>query len=175
MNTNVAVLLMLLRVGAAPTEQILDAKRVARGKELFAQYCVSCHGIDGKGGGPTVPALKIAPPDLTRLSRDGKFDRAYEATWIDGTRAVAAHGTNEMPVWGRFFGKAAERGGESGTNNDIQSLVTYLESIQAPTRAAKAQSMPASQPSRLIAPCPVCESSGFGIGWRPTMGCPRQS
>jgi caa(3)-type oxidase subunit IV len=34
---------------------------VAKGKELFAQQCVSCHGVDGKGDGPAATALNPHP------------------------------------------------------------------------------------------------------------------
>lgn len=36
------------------------ADNTARGKELFAQRCASCHGNEGKGDGPVAAAL---PPD----------------------------------------------------------------------------------------------------------------
>ena len=39
--------------GAAETDQ---------GKQLYIQYCASCHGKDGRGNGSVSPYLKIALP-----------------------------------------------------------------------------------------------------------------
>jgi len=42
---------------------------VAHGKELFAQQCVSCHGVEGKGDGPAASALEPHPRNF--VSTDG--------------------------------------------------------------------------------------------------------
>jgi caa(3)-type oxidase subunit IV len=38
---------------------------VAHGKEVFAQQCVSCHGVMGKGDGPAAGALNPRPRNFT--------------------------------------------------------------------------------------------------------------
>ena len=43
--------------------------RSLAGADLFAAYCATCHGKNGKGKGTVVPALKVAPPDLTLIAR----------------------------------------------------------------------------------------------------------
>ena len=42
------------------TEQNLN-----RGKEIFLQRCVSCHGLEGDGNGPSAPFLSPTPADFT--------------------------------------------------------------------------------------------------------------
>ena len=37
------------------------------GRELYAEYCASCHGTDGRGGGPEAAKRGLRPPDLTTL------------------------------------------------------------------------------------------------------------
>ncbi len=41
----------------------LDA--IKRGQRLYTQNCMSCHGVDGKGAGPTASTLQHPPADLT--------------------------------------------------------------------------------------------------------------
>ena len=50
---------------------------IAHGAGPVEFYCATCHGRDGKGNGPVAAALKVVPPDLTRLARDngGAFPR----------------------------------------------------------------------------------------------------
>jgi hypothetical protein len=100
------------------------------GPDLFRMYCASCHGRDGKGGGPVVPALKVPPPDLTLLSRrqKGVFPAFEVETIITGPATVAAHGSDEMPVWGVIF--RALDPSDTRAKARIKALVTHIESIQ---------------------------------------------
>ncbi len=114
---------------AASSAQKNDAQYVKNGRALFVQYCVSCHGSSGTGDGPAAPALKLPPTDLTNLSQKYNgfpFDKI--SNWIDGEKASSAHGSREMPVWGKRF-RDANRG-ESYGFGDVYSLTKYLQSIQ---------------------------------------------
>ena len=42
------------------------------GRQVFREYCVTCHGMEGRGDGPMTQVLTINPPDLTRLTADNK-------------------------------------------------------------------------------------------------------
>lgn len=100
----------------------------SRGRKLFVQYCASCHGVDGKGGGPAAPSLKGTMPDLTRIPKEnGKFPGLHVMHIISGDKEVISHGSKEMPVWGQVF-KAKK--GESSARVDIYALQEYIESIQ---------------------------------------------
>jgi len=81
------------------------ASRADFGKREFESNCASCHGLQGKGDGPLKPYLTRSAPDLTRLAKANggalPVSRLYEV--IDGTAAVGAHGTSDMPVWGREY------------------------------------------------------------------------
>jgi mono/diheme cytochrome c family protein len=110
-----------------------DAKTLGAGRALYLEHCASCHGADAKGGGPVAASLKGPVADLTKLPlKDGAFDEARVRTSIDGTQAVTAHGTREMPVWGKVLAKSGEKRGEGWAQADIWTLVQYLKSIQAP-------------------------------------------
>jgi len=117
------------RSGVQPP-QLLPAS--VFGPDLFRFYCASCHGIDGRGGGPVVPALKHRIPDLTMMAsrEDGVFPKARVTAIVVGDKAPAipAHGSREMPVWGPIF-RALDS--DSARNKArIENLVAYVESLQ---------------------------------------------
>ena len=102
------------------------------GRDSFDRYCASCHGVDGRGGGPAASALRNPPPDLTTLARrNGGFPRELVAAFVEGTdRLSLTHGSGDMPVWGRTL-----RGLESSDariNVRLANLVAYVESLQLP-------------------------------------------
>lgn len=43
-----------------------DSERLHRGAQLFAIYCVQCHGVNGDGKGTLAPYLRPSPRDYTR-------------------------------------------------------------------------------------------------------------
>jgi len=130
------LLLVLLLCGARAGAE--EATAGVSGQELYRQYCASCHGLDGKGHGDVAPALKALPPDLTLLlDKDGKFAADRVRTSIDGTQASAAHGSREMPVWGKVFAHHGARRGEGAAATSVYALVEYVRSIQAAAPPAK--------------------------------------
>jgi mono/diheme cytochrome c family protein len=42
-----------------------DREAAKKGNKLYEQYCLQCHGTDGKGTGPLASSLEHAPADLT--------------------------------------------------------------------------------------------------------------
>ena len=103
------------------------------GRDSFQQYCAPCHGTSGQGDGPVASALRARPADLTTLARQsgGAFPGDRVRDFVTGTgRALAAHGTTEMPIWGQMF-RAFES--DARVRERIANLVTYVESLQAPS------------------------------------------
>jgi mono/diheme cytochrome c family protein len=102
------------------------------GQDLFNFYCASCHGRDGRGRGPVVPALNVALPDLTTLAarNGGEFPREFVESFVTGNRTplVPAHGSKEMPVWGPIF--QALDPNTTANRVRIENIVTYIGSIQ---------------------------------------------
>ncbi|WP_332742691.1 c-type cytochrome [Hydrogenophaga sp.] len=108
------------------------------GKREFDANCASCHGTNGKGNGPLVPFLTRIPPDLTMLAKNNggvlPMNRLYDV--IDGAE-VPAHGSRDMPVWGRDYRiKDAEYFMEAPYNAEahvrarILGLLEYINRIQ---------------------------------------------
>lgn len=131
----VAVVLAVAIGGSAQT----TVKRVpapvtsaASGSEMYNAYCAACHGMDGKGNGPAASAMKASPTDLTTLSKsnDGKFPSAKVASTIRGEAVIPAHGSREMPVWGKVFWSMSH-GHEGEVQQRVSNLTRYIESLQS--------------------------------------------
>lgn len=103
----------------------------ASGQEMYVNYCAVCHGKDGKGAGPAAEALKVPPSDLTLLSskNGGKYPDMKVSSVIRGDDAVPAHGSREMPVWGKLFWSISE-GHDAEVMQRVANLNHYVESIQ---------------------------------------------
>ena len=126
-----------LACNGAPSDRARDEElaRVEAGAQLFAGYCASCHGSDARGQGPVAAMLKLPPADLTRIAarRDGRFDAAEVAAFIDGRVDVTAHGRREMPVWGRGFDDRNENLMSDETllsPGMIFAITAWLKSVQ---------------------------------------------
>ena len=123
---------------------LVYAQAADTGKIEYFNSCAVCHGDDGKGDGPLVKSLKIAPTDLTILQRNnnGVFPTGRVYAVIDGRETIAAHGSRDMPVWGdRFKEKNSERAelalrfgtsidAEAFARDRILALIRHLSSLQ---------------------------------------------
>jgi mono/diheme cytochrome c family protein len=115
-------------------------KPVDVGKGEYDASCAVCHGFNGRGGGPFASQLNVKVPDLTVIAKNNQgifpFDRVYQI--IDGRQEVKAHGTREMPIWGRafrmqtsaFFQNYPSHDEESGARSRILALTEYVYRLQ---------------------------------------------
>jgi mono/diheme cytochrome c family protein len=102
-----------------------------QGPALYTAYCAVCHGEDARGRGPMAASLKVAPPDLTRITarNHGAFPMARIQRIISGEESLpSGHGTREMPLWGPVFAQIAwdQDLGRVRVNN----LARYIEKLQ---------------------------------------------
>lgn len=104
----------------------------ASGKEMYMAYCASCHGANGTGNGPAATALKVPPANLTLLAskNGGKFPDAKVQQTIKGDPDMpAAHGSQQMPVWGPTFWQLSQHN-EAQAQLRIRNLANYIASLQ---------------------------------------------
>lgn len=128
---------MLATAQTQPTVKRVPAQdsSATSGKEMFQQYCSPCHGQSGKGDGPAAPAMRVPPPDLTKLAakNNGKFPETEIAEALregpTATPTTPAHGSQTMPVWGPVF-NSLPRSSREVTELRIHNLVEYVKSIQ---------------------------------------------
>jgi mono/diheme cytochrome c family protein len=98
---------------------------------MYLAYCASCHGKDGKGGGPAASAMKVAPGDLTELAakNGGTFPENHVAQIIKGDSNTPSHGSKDMPVWGPIFGAIGAKS-DGVVQLRVRNLTKYIESLQ---------------------------------------------
>lgn len=82
-----------------------SSESIARGKAIFQQNCVVCHGPGGRGDGSGAASFPARPKDLSRLAPPPIFPDGVIAYRI-------ANGVNLMPAWKTVLG-----------NNDVWDLM----------------------------------------------------
>jgi mono/diheme cytochrome c family protein len=127
-------------VASAGAWAAAPATKVDLGKQEYSANCASCHGLAGKGDGPTTGYLTKKPTDLTTLARNNggvlPVSRLYDS--IAGDSLPAGHGTREMPTWGwDYRTRAAEYYVDVPYDADlyvrtrILALLDYIERLQS--------------------------------------------
>ena len=116
-------------------------ERLNYGEHEFQAKCASCHGESAKGNGPMAASLARVPPDLTTLTArygNGSFPANLAWQVIDGRPYEGDPlAPRTMPVWGQEFRHETMMSAEPPdtpemyVDNRIETLVEYLESIQA--------------------------------------------
>lgn len=112
-------------------------EKMIAGQELYAIYCVECHGPDGEGG--VIAGVEgLEGVELKSISsRDEMYTRSDETL-----EAVVEYGQQDlgMPPYGLAYGGELKKG-------EIESLVTYLrytwdDRAEIPEDAAAASVIP---------------------------------
>lgn len=127
-----AVLLLPLAL-ASRAEEPVDPVLAQMGEPYFRSYCATCHGLSGRGDGPTAMALRTPPADLTGIARrrGGVFPSGEIAKKIDGRFELGAHGSREMPVWGdQLYNGLVGPERQPTIRGTILVILDYLDSIQ---------------------------------------------
>jgi mono/diheme cytochrome c family protein len=104
------------------------------GKNMYVQYCSSCHGRNGRGGGAVSTFLKVKVPDLTVLRKNNKgvYPVDLVIVAIDGRRTVRGHGDPKMPVWGEVFSGEVKdpKSAEVTTLRKEKMIADYVATLQ---------------------------------------------
>lgn len=103
-----------------PAGPELSAQLQARGKELFAENCASCHGEEGDGKGVCAPFLAPQPRDFTSGTYRFKSTPGNEMPTdkdLFRTISIGLHGTG-MPPWKFLL-----------PEEDLWALVAYVKTF----------------------------------------------
>lgn len=100
---------------ANPTGELRGDK--ARGAQLYAQTCASCHGAEGKGDGPASKGLNPMPANHTDPGRMGAL------TDVDIYKVICGGGASVgksplMAAWGPVVG-----------DQGIRDLIAHIRSL----------------------------------------------
>lgn len=108
-----------------------------RGRALFDDFCVTCHGAGGRGDGPLAADWTKPPADLTAISRGngGVFPLARVMSQIDGY-ARRKDVNSVMPEMGPVFAGSPTvtvdtgDGIETPVPEALLDLALYVRSLQ---------------------------------------------
>lgn len=125
--------LAMLLPGLAAAQDGAAMTQGVPGSELFRTYCATCHGGAARGDGPLASSMSRKPADLTQIAsrNGGTFPGELVFRTIDGKNKVRGHGGPDMPMWGDAFARSRDGGDTEKVRLMIQSLVDYLDSLQA--------------------------------------------
>jgi mono/diheme cytochrome c family protein len=110
-----------------PGDPVIDAIRAeereggqltyaeSQGKHLFAQYCSTCHGDEGRGDGQNASNLTPAPQDMT-APKGGTDAALIRRVIAEGSASVGRSPLS--PPWGRSISR-----------QEIDYLVSYCRSL----------------------------------------------
>lgn len=129
----------LLLAAAAPAlaagpETVHQINKAHPGYQLYRQYCGSCHGVFADGHGPVAQFLDPKPKNLTELYKEfgTPLATAKLISIIDGRDMIRAHGTSDMPIWGKHLYRSIppNPGKEAMKRGTLQVIIEYLQTIQ---------------------------------------------
>jgi hypothetical protein len=107
------------------------------GKQMYAAYCSPCHGARARGDGPAGAALQVKPTDLTTMQyrNQGKFPNTRLKLILINASNLPSKQAAQMPSWCPIF-RDLDQGDHNLTALRVQSLLTYLQSLQVGSSAA---------------------------------------
>lgn len=103
---------------------------VERGRQLYGEHCAECHGLEGRGDGPTAERLGITPRDFTVGAFKCRSTPTGAAPTDEDLLRVIERGLRGTPMLG-FANKLGR--------DDREAVVAYLE-VLSPSLATRGES-----------------------------------
>ena len=101
----------LLSVASAAIVAPAFAGDLAKGKKIYTDKCLKCHGEKGRGDGPRAYDLSKKPADYTDKEKMSRFTDA-------DLRKVVKEGKKPMPAFGKKL-----------SDEDIDGVITYIRTF----------------------------------------------
>lgn len=109
-RTLAGVVVLMLGVGWIVVPAVA-APDLVNGKKVYADKCVRCHGVGGKGDGPKAETLEKKPIDYTDKTKMGTFTDVQ-------LKQVVLDGKQPMPG---YKGKMSDK--------DLEDVIGYLRTF----------------------------------------------
>jgi mono/diheme cytochrome c family protein len=113
---------------------------VVQGEAIYQESCVSCHGVIGKGDGPSVEGLSVKPQDLTDQSLMAKNSA------VSLYHAISSGISPDMPAYADLF-----------TDEEHWALVAYIRSLAYTYHETGGEAYPA--PNEILVAASTVEPS----------------
>ena len=110
------VIALLVSIAAARAAAVGE-KDLERGRQIYEQRCLECHGAEGRGDGVKAPFLSPRPGNLVSASVSAKSDRDLLKVIANGRARTA------MPAWK-----------DQLSEDDQQAVLGYIRSLIRFTR-----------------------------------------
>ena len=118
----------MIMIAAFALPSVSFAGDVEAGKAKFAALCVSCHGAEGKGDGPTGKALAAAGQPAPRDFSVGEFKLDTDG---DGTAGTDTDLKNVITKGALAYGGSAMMAPVAGLSDaDLDNLVAFIRSLK---------------------------------------------
>lgn len=94
-----------------------DESDISKGRDVYEQRCLHCHGDNADGKGHLIEFLKVTPANLTKLSDQGKgciTERVLKA--VLGRHSTAEH---KMPLLKEYL-----------SPEEVYFVSSYIKSVQ---------------------------------------------
>lgn len=135
LRTGSVLFISALLLSGCAFENAATRTDALRGKALYDERCVQCHGRNGEGAGAASLGLGLPPPSLRQLAQNngGVFPTEFVMATIDG---LSRH--NEIAAAMPEFGagdlgpiiQVEDAGLSAPIPADLIALASYLETIQ---------------------------------------------
>lgn len=110
-------LFVVFLVGLLAPGFVFAGGDAAKGKQMYNQYCATCHGLTGKGDGQAAAALNPKPRDFTDKGVMGPLSDDDLFKVIQGGGAAVGK-SPMMPPWGGSL-----------KDQDIRDVISYIRGL----------------------------------------------
>lgn len=109
-----------LLVAVVTSVSSVPAQNQAEGRKLYASYCASCHGEQGKGDGVAAGSLPVKPKDHTNGAvMNPMADQALVDVISKGGGGTGK--SSFMPAWGTALNE-----------KQVRDIVAYIRTLAVP-------------------------------------------